>query len=165
MYRSIEGLLENSFFTEITEWNLDKNTLSKTVSFKHPRTCLKIHNIYNKKLFWGRFDQHFIPWGRFDQFLGTFWLGDVLTWGRFDCNPANMEETDRERLPWVEAHHSWPSRKEHLEIRCGICYACSQPVTWKGAQWCGWCPCTCMLIKNPIMIYMMMYLITFLKSL
>ena len=38
---------------------------------------------------------------------------------------ANMEETDRERLPWVEAHHSWPSRKEHLEIRCEICYACS----------------------------------------
>ena len=38
---------------------------------------------------------------------------------------VNMEETDGERLPWVEAHHSWPSRKEHLEIRCEICYACS----------------------------------------
>ena len=38
---------------------------------------------------------------------------------------ANMEETDGERLPWVEAHGSWPSRKEHLEIRCEICYACS----------------------------------------
>ena len=34
---------------------------------------------------------------------------------------ANMEETDGERLPWVEAHDSWPSRKEHLEIRCEIC--------------------------------------------
>ena len=32
---------------------------------------------------------------------------------------ANMEETDRERFLWVEAHDSWPSRKEHLE-------------TWKG---------------------------------
>ena len=29
---------------------------------------------------------------------------------------ANMEETGRERLPWVDAHDSWPSRKEHLEI-------------------------------------------------
>ena len=38
---------------------------------------------------------------------------------------ANMEETDRERLPWVEAHNNWPSRKEHLDIRCEICYACN----------------------------------------
>ena len=72
-------------FTEITEWNLDKNTLSKTVLFKNPRLCLKIQKIYNKKSFWGRFDQHFYHgdvltnfWGRFDQF------GDVLTRGRFD---------------------------------------------------------------------------------
>ena len=66
--------------------------------------------------------------------------------------PKQTWKTDRERLPWVEAHHSWPSRKEHLEIRCEICYACSKPVTWKGAHWCGWCPCTCTLIKNPIMM-------------
>ena len=33
---------------------------------------------------------------------------------------ADMEETDREGLPGVEAHNSWPSRKEHLEIRCEI---------------------------------------------
>ena len=26
-------------------------------------------------------------------------------------------------------------------------------ITWKGAHWCGWCPCTCMLIKNLIMIW------------
>ena len=38
---------------------------------------------------------------------------------------ANMEETNGERLPWVEAQDSWPSRKEHLEIMCEICYACS----------------------------------------
>ena len=30
---------------------------------------------------------------------------------------ANMEETDEERLPWVEAHDNWPSRKEHLALR------------------------------------------------
>ena len=35
---------------------------------------------------------------------------------------ANMEETDGESLSWVEVHDSWPSRKEHLEIRCEICY-------------------------------------------
>ena len=40
---------------------------------------------------------------------------------------ANMEETDRERLPWVEAHDSWLSRKEHLQTRCKICYVCSLP--------------------------------------
>ena len=28
-----------------------------------------------------------------------------------------MEETDGERLPWVEVHDSLPSRKQHLEIR------------------------------------------------
>ena len=27
-------------------------------------------------------------------------------------------------LLWVEAYDSWPSRKEHLDIRCEICYAC-----------------------------------------
>ena len=37
-----ENLQSKCYFTEITEWNLDKNTLSKTVSFKHPRLCLKI---------------------------------------------------------------------------------------------------------------------------
>ena len=42
---------------------------------------------------------------------------------------AYMEETDGERLPWVEAQDSWPSRKEHLEIRFKICYTCSYPVT------------------------------------
>ena len=43
-----------------------------------------------------------------------------------------MEETDGERLHWVEAHDSWHSRKEHLEIRCEICYACREggPLMW-----------------------------------
>ena len=38
---------------------------------------------------------------------------------------ANMEETDGERLLLVEARDSCPSRKELLEIRCEIRYACS----------------------------------------
>ena len=33
------------------------------------------------------------------------------------------------------------------------CHACSKPAIWKGAHWCGCCPCTCMLIKTPIMIW------------
>ena len=45
-------------------------------------------------------------------------------WGGREAQ-ANMEETDREILQWVEAHNGWPSRKEHLEIRCEICYTCS----------------------------------------
>ena len=36
--------------------------------------------------------------------------------------------------------------------RCEICYACNYPVTWEEAHWCGWWPCTCTLIKNPIMM-------------
>ena len=39
----------------------------------------------------------------------------------------DMGETDG-----VEAQDSRPSRKEHLEIRCEICYACSYPAIWKG---------------------------------
>ena len=45
---------------------------------------------------------------------------------------ANMEETDRERLPWVEAHHSWPSRKEHLEIRCESAMPAASQLPGKG---------------------------------
>ena len=37
---------------------------------------------------------------------------------------------------------------------CEICYACSKPVTWKGAHCCGYCPCTCTLIKNLMMMMM-----------
>ena len=37
-----------------------------------------------------------------------------------------------------------------------ICPACSKPATWKGAHWCGCCPCTCMFIKNLMMMLMMM---------
>ena len=48
----------------------------------------------------------------------------LRTGGGREAQP-NMEETCRERLPWVEAHDSWPARKEHLEIRCEIRYACS----------------------------------------
>ena len=35
----------------------------------------------------------------------------------------DMEEIDREPILWFEAHYSWPSRKEHLAIRCEIWYA------------------------------------------
>ena len=35
-----------------------------------------------------------------------------------------------------------------LMIWCEICHACSKPATWKGANWCGCCPCTCMFIKK-----------------
>ena len=45
-------------------------------------------------------------------------------------------------------------------MRCEICHACSKPVTWKGAHCCGYCPCTCTLIKNPMMMMMKDGLIT-----
>ena len=78
---------------------------------------------------------------------------DIQIDGRWGAGRPKLTETEGERLPWVKAHDSWHSIKEHLEIRCEICYGCSQPVTWKGAHWCGWYPCTCTLIKNPIMIW------------
>ena len=34
------------------------------------------------------------------------------------------------------------------EIWCEICLECSKPAIWKGAHWCGCCPCTCTLIKK-----------------
>ena len=52
-----------------------------------------------------------------------------------------------------EALGHQPSRQTYLEIWCEICHACSKPVIWKGAHWCGCCPCTFMLIKNLIMIW------------
>ena len=77
-----------------------KNTLSKTVSFKHPRLCLKFHKYRIKNHFGDVLTNIFYHgdvltnfWGRFDQF------GDVLTRGRFDlgtffiktCHPTGVK--------------------------------------------------------------------------
>ena len=64
----------------------------------------------------------------------------------------DLEAADRERLQRVEALSYRPSQWRHLEIWCEICHACSKPVTCKEAHCCGYCPCTCMLIKNPMMM-------------
>ena len=45
-----------------------------------------------------------------------------------------------------------PTWQTHLEIWCEICHACSKPATWKGAHWCGCCPCIYWLIKSPMMM-------------
>ena len=52
----------------------------------------------------------------------------------------------------VEALGYQPSWYVYLEIWCEICHVCSKPAIWKGAHWCGCCPCTCTLIKNLIII-------------
>ena len=92
-------------------------------------------------------------------------LGTYLPWNRnlvqaFDiqvdgkCGPGRpkmtwKQLTERDRREWklsaINHHdrHTWRSG------------ACSWPAIWKGAHWCGCCPCTCTLIKNLIMIYMM----------
>ena len=43
-----------------------------------------------------------------------------------------MKETDREWLLWVEAHDSWPSKKEHLELKCELLaiYLEGGPLMW-----------------------------------
>ena len=53
----------------------------------------------------------------------------------------DMEAADRGGSQWMEALH-------YHEIWCESCHAYSKPATWKGAHWCGCCPCTCRLIKN-----------------
>ena len=42
----------------------------------------------------------------------------------------------------------------YLEIRCENCHAWSKPAIWKGTHWRGCCPCTCRLIKKPMMMIM-----------
>ena len=55
----------------------------------------------------------------------------------------------------AESGSSWLSTswQTYLQIWCEICHACNKPAIWKGAHRCGCCPCTCTLIKNPIMIW------------
>ena len=73
-----------------------------------------------------------------------------------NCGPGRpkmtwKQLTERDCREWklsaINPHdrHSWRSGE--------ICHACSKPAIWKGAHWCGCCPCTCTLIKNPIMIW------------
>ena len=94
-----------------------------------------------------------------ERLLVWLWTCGTFLWcSRTACDiqvdgrqAAYMEETDRELLPWGEAHNSWSSNKGHLEIRCKICCVCVQltsDLEGGGAHWYGWCPCTCMLIKN-----------------
>ena len=64
----------------------------------------------------------------------------------------DMEAADREGLQRLEALGYQPSWLTYMEIRCEICHTCSKPATWKGAHWCGCCPCNCMLIKNMLMM-------------
>ena len=50
----------------------------------------------------------------------------------------------------------WKLSAIYPHDRCEICHACSKPVAWKGAHWCGYGPNTCTLIKNMMMMMMMM---------
>ena len=71
---------------------------------------------------------------------------DIQVDGR--CGPG------RPKMTWKQlTERDCREWKTYLEIWCEICHACSKPAIWKGAHWCGCCPCTCMLIKNLIMIY------------
>ena len=90
-----------------------------------------------------------LQWCSQDSLSHTGW-GIVWAWMAQD----DMEAADREWLQRVEAlgyQHSWQT---YLEICCEICHVCSKQAIWKGAHWCGCCPCTCTLIKNLIMIWL-----------
>ena len=81
-------------------------------------------------------------------------LNGITGWKAWAWEAQNdMEAADREGLQRVEALGYQPSWQMYLEIWCEICHACSKPAFWKGAHWCGYCPCTCTWIKNLIMIW------------
>ena len=83
-----------------------------------------------------------LQWCNQDSLWHTGW------WKAWAWEAQNdMEAVDREGLQRVEALGYQPSWQTYLEIWCQICHVCSKPAIWKGAHWCGCCPCTCMLIK------------------
>ena len=72
------------------------------------------------------------------------------------CGPGR-EAADREGLQRVEAlgYHSHDRHTWRPGVRSVM--RAASPAIWKGAHRCGCCPCTCTLIKNPIMIWMMTF--------
>ena len=89
-----------------------------------------------------------LQWCCQDSFWHTGWWKS-WAWDAQD----DMETADRGGL---QSGSSRPSTVmidiQYLEIWCEISHACSKPAIWKGGHWCGCCPCTCMLIKNPIVM-------------
>ena len=88
-----------------------------------------------------------LQWCSQDSLWPTDWW-KVWAWEAKD----DMKAADREGLQRVEALGYQPSWQTYPEIWCEIFYMCSKPATRKMAHWCGCCPCTCMLIKNPLMM-------------
>ena len=83
----------------------------------------------------------------------TYSLMEAWAWEAQD----DMESADREGFQRMEALGYQPSWWTYLEIWCEISHVCSKPATctWKGGHWCGYCPSTCILIKNPMITMMM----------
>ena len=75
---------------------------------------------------------------------------------RLPLRPKMTRKQLTEGLQRVEVLSYRPAWLTYLGIWYETCHACSKPLTWKGAHWCGCCPCTCTLIKNPMMMMMMM---------
>ena len=78
-----------------------------------------------------------------------------MTWKQLterDCREWKLSAINpHDRNMWRSGVPSW---QKYVEIWCEIYHVCSKPAIWKGAHWCGWCLCTCTLIKNLIMIMM-----------
>ena len=84
----------------------------------------------------------------------------------FDIQVDGKHGPGRPKMTWKQLTErdcrEWKLSAINPHGRCTwrsgeICHACSKPAIWKGAHSCGRCPCTCTLIKNPIMI--MIYMI------
>ena len=74
------------------------------------------------------------------------------------CGPGRpkmtwKQLTERDCREWKLSTIN-PHDRHILEIWYEICRACRKPAIWKGAHWCGCCPCTCTLIKSQIMMMM-----------
>ena len=59
--------------------------------------------------------------------------------------------TERDRREWK---FSAMDPHDRDTWRSGVSHVCSKPVAWKGAHCCGYGPCTCMLLKNLMMMMM-----------
>ena len=77
----------------------------------------------------------------------------------FDIQVNGKRGPGRPKMTWKQLterdHREWKLSAidpHDRDIWCEICHACSKPVAWKGAHCCGYGPCTCTLIKNPMMM-------------
>ena len=104
-------------------------------------------------------------WRREDWWYGHVERSNGAVKTAFDIQVDGKREPGRPKMTWkqlterdcrewkLSAINPHDRRTWYDVIWCESCHACSKPAIWKGVHWCGCWPCTCTLIKNPIMIW------------